>query len=419
MAIIGKLNKLTIQHKDRIIIEEANALIPEQARIAVIGANGSGKTSLLQAMNDNGSGIEWIGRKVEIVFMEQEVKALALEDLQPLPATLERKWGIPGDRKKLSGGELMKLRIAHVLNRSADVYLLDEPTNHLDAASLELLAEEMKKMDGTVILVSHDRHFIDEVATHVWEIEDQQLIVYEGNYSASRKEKEHQRLTHQRKYEKQQAKIALIENQMAQLQSWSDKAHRESTKKDGAKEYFRMKAKKKDVQIRSKRQRLEAELEQERIEQPKEELHVSFALLDAAKKGRRVIEVKDGGKSFGSRKLFEEVNFTVQQGERVGLYGRNGSGKSTLLKMMLGETDFDGEVWLSEGMKVGYLSQEVFDLPEEKTPAELFLAESFAEAGRIRNLMDHLGFEKVHWEQQISYGRTGQIEIDGVYAVGV
>lgn len=408
MTVIGKLNKLTIQHKDRVIVQDAHAVIYEQARIAVIGANGSGKTSLLEAINGNGNGFEWIGRNVKIVYMEQEVKALAREDLQPLSSALERKWDIPIDKKKLSGGEVMKLRIAHVLNRSADIYLLDEPTNHLDAASLELLADEMKGIDGTVIFVSHDRHFIDEVATHVWEIEDQQLIVYEGNYSASRKEKEHHQLTHQRKYEKQQAKIALIESQMAQLQSWSDKAHRDSTKKDGAKEYFRMKAKKKDVQIRSKRQRLEAELEQDRIEQPKEEAHVSFDLMDAAKKGRRVIEVKDGGKSFGGRKLFGGVNFTVQHGEWVGLFGENGSGKSTLLKMILGETDFTGEVWLSEGMEVGYLSQEVFDLPEEKTPAELFQAESFEEAGRIRNLMDHLGFEKIHWEQQIRYMSMGE-----------
>lgn len=408
MTVIGKLNKLTIRHKDRMIVSEAIATIDAQARIAVIGANGSGKSSLLEAISSSEYGLEWIGSEPDIIFMEQEVKNMEQDGFNPAAAVLEKKWGIPEERTQLSGGELMKIRIVRALSEKADLYLLDEPTNHLDAESLEMLADELKKIEGTVIFVSHDRYFIDEVATQVWEVEDHKLTVYEGNYSASRKEKEHHRLTRQRKYDKQQAKIAMVESQMVQLQSWSDKAHRESTKKGGAKEYFRMKAKKKDVQIRSKRQRLQAELEQDRIEQPKEETRISFALMDAEKKGRRIIELKDAGKSFGERKLFEGVNFTIQHGERVGLLGGNGTGKSTLLKMVLGMADYTGEVWLSEGVEIGYLSQDVYDLPEEKTPAELFYAETFEEAGRIRNLMDHLGFEKVHWEQLISDMSMGE-----------
>ncbi|WP_033541987.1 ribosomal protection-like ABC-F family protein [Planococcus sp. CAU13] len=408
MAVIGKLNKLTISHRDRVIVREVDAMIHKYARIAVIGANGSGKSSLLEAIAAGGNGIQWIGRKPEIIFMEQEAKKLDNEHFDSAARALERKFGIPENRSELSGGETMKLRIARVLARPADLFLLDEPTNHLDAESLGLLAEEVEHVDGTVIFVSHDRHFIDEVATHIWEIENHQLTVYEGNYSAARKEKEHRRLTQQRKYEKQQAKIAQVESQIMQLQSWSDKAHRESTKKDGAKEYYRVKAKKKDVQIRSKRQRLEAELEQDRIEQPGEEAEVIFSIMDASKKGRRVIELKDAGKGFGNRVLFERANFTVQHGERVGLLGNNGSGKSTLLKMILGQMEHKGEVWISEGMRIGYLSQDVYDLPENKTPAELFPADNFEEAGRIRNLMDHLGFEKMHWQQKVSVMSMGE-----------
>lgn len=401
MAIIGKINKMTIRVKDRVIVGEAKVSIHEQARIAVIGANGSGKTSLLEAIARGDQGIHWIGNAPEIIYMEQETRNLDAASAEPETRMLERMWRIPGDRIKLSGGETMKLRLARVLSKAADVYLLDEPTNHLDAESLGLLAEELRKIDGTVIFVSHDRHFIDQVATHVWEIEDAVLTEYEGNYSVSRTEKEHQRHTQKRKYDKQQAKIAQVESQIAKLQSWSDKAHADSTKKDGAKEYFRMKAKKKDVQIRSKRQRLQAELDQERVAEPKEELQISFDINDAAKKGRRVIGLKNVRKSFGGRVLFEDATFTIQHGERVGLLGANGSGKSTFLKMVLGMMECEGDVWLSGGMKIGYLSQEVFDLPEEKTPSELFWAESYEEAGKIRNLMDHLGFEKIHWNQQV------------------
>ncbi|QHJ69312.1 ribosomal protection-like ABC-F family protein [Planococcus halotolerans] len=401
MAIIGKLNKMTIRVKERVIVGEAKASIHEQARIAVIGANGSGKTSLLEAIARGDQGIHWIGNAPEIIYMEQEARNLDATSAERETRMLERMWRIPGDRMKLSGGETMKLRLARVLSQVADVYLLDEPTNHLDAESLGLLAEEIGRIDGTVIFVSHDRHFIDQVATHVWEIEDAVLTEYEGDYSVSRTEKEHQRHTQKRKYDKQQAKIAQVENQIAKLQSWSDKAHADSTKKDGAKEYFRMKAKKKDVQIRSKRQRLQAELDQERVAEPKEELQISFDINDAAKKGRRVIGLKNVRKSFGGRVLFEDATFTIQHGERVGLLGANGSGKSTFLKIVLGMMECEGNVWLSGGMKIGYLSQEVFDLPEEKTPSEIFLAESYEETGKIRNLMDHLGFEKIHWDQQI------------------
>ncbi|WP_341201624.1 ribosomal protection-like ABC-F family protein [Planomicrobium okeanokoites] len=401
MAIVGKLNKLTIRYMDRVIVEEAKAVIHEQSRIAVIGANGSGKTSVLEAIARGAQGVHWLGSDPEIVYMEQEVRDVEKANLDAETRAMERKWRVPAERHNLSGGETMKLRLAHALAQSGDIYLLDEPTNHLDAESLETLADSIKEMEGTVIFVSHDRHFIDRVATHVWEIEDAVLIEYEGNYSASRVERAHQRHTQKRKYDKQQAKIAQVENQIAQLQSWSDKAHAESTKKDGAKEYFRMKAKKKDVQIRSKRQRLQAELDQEQVSEPKEELQISFDINDAAKKGRRVIALKNVSKSYGDRLLFDRATFTIQHGERVGLLGANGSGKTTLLQMMLGSGGHDGEVWLSKGMKIGYLSQDVFDLPEEKTPSELFWAPSYEETGKIRNLMDHLGFEKVHWDQPI------------------
>lgn len=408
MTIRGKLNKLTIGFEERIVLKDVQADIPKSARIAIIGANGSGKSSLLDAIADKVPGIQWMGPMPSIAYMKQEVKELESGPADAGSRKLEKKWRVPEVRTRLSGGEAMKMRLARTLSEGADVLLLDEPTNHLDAESVEAVVKQLAEYDGAMLIVSHDRHFIDQIATHTWEIEDKKLTVYKGNYSVSREEKEHRKLTQQRKYNQQQAKIARVEQQLSELQSWSGKAHADSTKQDGYKEFYRSKAKRMDVQVRSKRKRLEAELEKDGVERPKEEAAVKFEIGGAGKKGKRVLELKEVSKAFGDRLLFEKATFTVQHGERIGLVGKNGSGKSTFFSMLRNETGYLGEIWMSSGMKIGYLSQNVFDLPEEKTPEELFETGSYAEDGKIRTLMDNLGFEKHHWTESIRHLSMGE-----------
>lgn len=408
MTIIGKLNKLKIEFNGETILEEAGAEIPAGARIGIVGANGSGKSSLLEAMASGNPAVQWTVPNLSLAFMEQEVrepdiKYGAIESLK-----LATKWNVPKERSGLSGGEMMKVRLAKTMAQKADLLLLDEPTNHLDADSVQQVTRQLKNYNGTLFIVSHDRHFLDETATCIWEIEDKKLVVYEGNYSAYREQKEHQQSVLRRKYDKQQAEVARVEKQIAELQSWSGKAHADSTKQDGYKEYYRSKAKRMDVQISSKRKRLQKELDKEGVSQPKEQAEVKFDITGPAKKGKRVVELKAAGKRFGSLVLFENASLTVQQGERLGLIGPNGSGKSTLFNMLRGKTDYSGEIWMTDGMKVGYLSQDVFDLPEEQTPAELFGAGSFEMDGKTRTLMTNLGFSKHHWEEPIGHMSMGE-----------
>ena len=131
--------------------------------------------------------------------------------------------------------------------------------------------------------------------------------------------KEEKHLTQQREYHAQQSKIQLVEKQITELKKWTNKAHAESTKKDGYKEYYRMKAKKKDVQIRSKQKRIELELSKKKVERPVEEAEVKFSIDGNKKKGKRIIEAKNLIKAFNGETLFHNVSFTIQSTERVGM----------------------------------------------------------------------------------------------------
>lgn len=180
-------------------------------------------------------------------------------------------------------------------------------------------------------------------------------------------------------------------------------------KKGRDKVYSRMKAKKKNIQIRSKRTRLEAELEKERIKKPEEEFGVEFDVKGKRKKGHRVLELKDVRKAFRDNELFSNVSFTVQAGERIALIGANGGGKSTLFKMIMGEERYDGELWLTNGMTIGYMSQAVLDLPNDMTVADYFQAETFEEQGMIRIQLANLGFDEKQWNLLIGELSQGEL----------
>lgn len=314
----------------------------------------------------------------------------------------------PHDFSQLSGGEKLKARLAKGFAHAADLLLLDEPTNHLDEQSVELLIEQIKNYQGTIILVSHDRYFLDAVATKIWSIENKKLIEHKGNYSSYIEAREQRRLTQQRDYEKQQKMVERIESQMNELTSWSKKAHAQSTKKEGFKEYHRVKAKRMDSQVKSKRKRLEKELEKAKIEPVDSEYTVQFSMKANKKFGKRFIEVKNVTKAFDGRTLFENVNFIIQHGEKVAVVGPNGCGKTTLLKILVGQEKFEGEVWLSPSANIGYLTQEVFDLPLEQTPAQLFYKDTFEARGKVQNLMKHLGFHASQWTEPIRNMSMGE-----------
>ncbi|MBA4602652.1 ribosomal protection-like ABC-F family protein [Thermoactinomyces mirandus] len=264
---------------------------------------------------------------------------------------LEKKW------KQLSGGERTKAGLARLLLMSPDLLLLDEPTNHLDLPAIEWLTEFLSHYDGTVVLVSHDRYFLDEVVTRIFELEQGELLVYHSNYSGYVREREERVLREFQQYQDQQKKIRKMKEAIKRLKDWANRSnppneglHRRAKSMEKALE--RMEILKKPI------------LEQKKI---------CLDFGTAHRSGEDVVILDGASKRFDKRELFRHVDLHVRFRERVAIVGKNGSGKSTLLKMIMGmETPDEGEVFTGSNVSIGYLSQHNQEVDHEKTILDEF-----------------------------------------------
>ena len=412
MKELLKLQDISFEIKDTLLFEHVTATVKQGEVIGIIGRNGAGKSTLLQFIR--GMLVPTTGEikgleTVKTAIVEQELAHFTRMEITAREADLLSKWKVPNlPFEALSGGEKLKMRLAEGFSQGAQILMLDEPTNHLDEQSTTFLIKQVQNYKGTIIVVSHDRYFLDSVATKIWSIEDKKLIEHNGNYSNYMAEREHRRLTQQRAYDKQQKNIERIEAQMQELTAWSQKGHAQSTKLEGFKEYHRVKAKRLDSQVKSKKKRLEAELEKAKVEAVKPESEIRFSLGTNQRVGKRFLETKNVSLRFDDRLLFKDVNVTAQFGDKIAVTGTNGSGKTSFLKVILGQLKAEGEVWVSPAANIGYLTQEVFDLPLDQTPEQYFYQETFEERGKVRNLMKNLGFTSTHWTSSIGEMSMGE-----------
>lgn len=407
-----KLQDVRYEVMDIQIFENVTASVKQGEVIGIIGRNGAGKSTLLQLIQGlllpTAGQLQWL-QSVKIAHVEQEQAIFDMQEVVSNEADLLAKWHVPDvEYSDLSGGEKLKMRLAKGFSQDAQLLLLDEPTNHLDEKSTTLLIEKVKNYNGTIIVVSHDRYFLDEVATKIWSLEEGKLLEHNGHYSSYMVAREQRRLAQQHAYEKQQKNIDRIEAQMKELTSWSKKAHAQSTKQEGFKEHYRVKAKRMDAQVKSKKKRLEKELAKAKVERVEADDEIQFALETSQRVGKRFLELKHVTKYVDNRLLFKDANLTLQYGEKIAIIGPNGSGKTTLLKVLLGQEKAEGEIWMSPAANIGYLTQEVFDLPLDLTPEKFFYKETFEERGKVQNLMKHLGFTPTHWMAPIGNMSMGE-----------
>ncbi|WP_034262825.1 ribosomal protection-like ABC-F family protein [Bacillus sp. J33] len=427
-------------YADRTVFSDLQFDICQQDRIGLVGLNGTGKTTLANILfgsveADTGV-IEFMKKPFRIGYLHQSAD-YSVSGSQDLKQALNEevlhqasKLGLAKFQEweqerlnSLSGGERLKLALAKVWTSKPDMLILDEPTNHLDLQGIDWLINEISGFSGPVLMISHDRYFLDEAVQKIFELQNGKLFIYDGNYTSYREQKEKNFEDQLHQYNTQQRDIERIENQMANLKKWSEKAHRESTKggspsenrQMGFKEYHRVKAKKMDQQIKSKMKRLEQELEKNKIEKPEEEAKVHFQFDASGKRGKRIIEAKNLSKRFGDRILFKESQFYIKHGEKIGILGGNGAGKTTFIRMLLNEIPVcSGELWSSSSMKLAYLSQDVSDLPVSKNAIEALNLSDRDTVYRARTLLANLGLKEAKLNQpieQLSMGERIRIKL--------
>lgn len=297
----------------------------------------------------------------------------------------------------LSGGEKTTVMLGKILLESPDILLLDEPTNHLDTEASEWLENYLKSCRGIMIIVSHDRYFLDRVATKIIEVENKQCETCIGNYSDYVKQKEQDMLLQYEKYKEQCKKISSMEKAIKDLRNWALQA-------DNSK-FFRRAA--------SLQKKLD---KMERISKPqfrKKSIRIDFKASERS--GNDIIKISGLSKSFGERVILQNADLFITAGERVALIGPNGSGKTTFIRMLLGELAPDsGTALLGANAKIAWLPQIIAFKDEDAMVIDCFREDRYITEGKAREYLSRfLFFGKAPYKKvkQLSGGERVRLKL--------
>lgn len=288
---------------------------------------------------------------------------------------------------QLSGGWKMRVQLAQMLLSGPSVLLLDEPTNHLDIDSIIWLEKFLKNYPGIVILISHDRQFLDNIISDVYELHAGRIEHYATNYSRYLVEKEERMRIRQAAYENQQKLIAEKQRTIDRFRAKASKA--------------------------SMAQSMEKSLEKMEIldEVVEDHSHIKLSFLPIRRSGQEVVKVTEAGKSFGSKVVFQDVNMEILRGDRIAFVGQNGQGKSTLTKIIVGEWEpTAGTVHIGTNVDLGYFAQNQVDfLPQNETPLSYLESEASPNMrAKVRSILGAFLFSGEEVEKKISVLSGGE-----------
>lgn len=413
-----RLQNLTLQRGPQRLLEDAELTLHAGHKAGLIGANGAGKSSLFALIRGElhpDSGDCFLPADWRIAHMRQEIETLerlavdyvldgdlrlrevqrdlvaaeAAHDgaaLARLHSELDSADGYTADaraRKLLaglgftneqmdrqvgdfSGGWRMRLNLAQALMCPSDLLLLDEPTNHLDLDAIIWLEEWLKSYPGTLLLISHDRDFLDAVVDHVAHVDQRKITLYRGGYTAFERARAERLAQQQQAYEKQQAQRAHMESYIARFKAQATKARQ--------------------AQSRIKALERMEELSAAHVDSP-----FDFVFRESTKISSPLIDLSDARLGYGDKTILEKVKLQLTPGARIGLLGPNGAGKSTLIKNLAGELEpLAGRLTRGENTVVGYFAQHQLDSLDAKASPLLHL-QRLAPTEREQTLRDFLG----------------------------
>ncbi|MBY5361570.1 ABC-F family ATP-binding cassette domain-containing protein [Rhizobium leguminosarum] len=429
-----RIENISKQLSHRILFIEASAALNRGEKIGLVGPNGAGKTTVFRMINGEeqpDEGQVSCEKGVTIGYFNQDVGEMAghsavaevmngagpvsivageLRELEAAMADPEQadkmeeiieRYGevqaryeeldgyalegrarevlaglsfsqemMDGDVGALSGGWKMRVALARILLMRPDVMLLDEPSNHLDLESLIWLEEFLKGYEGALLMTSHDREFMNRIVTKIIEIDGGTLTAYSGDYEFYEQQRAQNEKQQQAQFERQQAMLA---KEIKFIERFKARASHAS-------------------QVQSRVKKLE---KIDRVEPPKRRQIVSFEFQPAPRSGEDVVNLKNVHKKYGSRSIYESLDFVVRRRERWCIMGINGAGKSTLLKLVTGSTAPDqGSVALGASVKMGYFAQHAMDILDGEHTVFQSLEHRFPQAGQgpLRALAGCFGF---------------------------
>ncbi|HYH04459.1 MAG TPA: ABC-F type ribosomal protection protein, partial [Bacillota bacterium] len=412
-------NELGQSFNGREIFKGVNLEVHQGEKVALVGANGVGKTSLLRIIAGSQSPVagkvnffkpvktavltEELTESGETSVAQYLATALDRYQMQNALGEVTKRFGFTHSDhrpiKTLSGGEKTRLQLAKLWIAGPDLLLLDEPTNHLDSNHLDWLERFIRQFSGTVIVVSHDRYFLDRSVTRVLELQPEGLTSYPGNYSDYARAKQQQYEQDLKNYYDQERQARKLQKAIDEQEQWAERGYRESRKKArsegpamGGKEYFRKKAEKLDRRVKNNLKRLER-MREEQIAKPRQAATVALDFQVSRSGKNCLLTGQELTKTFTTQLLFDKVNLALNAGEKVGLIGPNGVGKTTLIKILLGQEKSDsGTLWVSPALKAGYLDQELLTLDGAKTILEEVTGTTH-DPKMVRNLLAGLLFK--------------------------
>ena len=429
-----RLDSITKQNGQQILFIETSAALNRGEKVGLVGPNGAGKTTLFRMITGQeppDEGQVSAERGVTIGYFNQDVGEMAgrsavaevmdgagpvsevaaeLKDLEAAMADPDRademediiaRYGevqarfeeldgyalegrarevlaglsfsqemMDGDVGALSGGSKTRVALARTLLMRPDVMLLDEPSNHLDIESLIWLEQFLKTYEGALMMTSHDREFMNRIVGKIIEIDAGALNTYSGNYEFYEQQRALNEKQQQAQFERQQAMLA---KEIKFIERFKARASHAS-------------------QVQSRVKKLE---KIEKVEPPRRRQTVMFEFMPAPRSGEDVVTLKKVNKRYGSRSIYEGLDFAVRRKERWCVMGINGAGKSTLLKLVAGATEPDeGTVAVGGSVKMGYFAQHAMDLLDGESTVFEWLENAFPQAGQgsLRALAGCFGF---------------------------